>query len=134
MLLLLVMLKHSDETGRFSVDMAARCFAAFYRLRRAAGFLYEKRRGAKSAVVDNPDTSAEAMRRMVKMNPFRRFEREGLLDLSEDGRYFVVNPALFAALTPAVREQLWEIAIKRMVEHFGGYLESIRVWVEKAIG
>jgi len=62
------------------------------------------------------------------------FERQGLLDLSEDERYFVVNPALLEALTPAVRESLRKKAIGRMVEHFGEDEKLIEAMVVGAIG
>ena len=56
---------------------------------------------------------------MIKKLPFPRFEREGLLGLSDDGQYFIVNPALLGRLNAEVRESLRELAIKRMAEHFG---------------
>ena len=39
--------------------------------------------------------------------------------MSEDDRYFVVNPALLEALTPAVRESLRRKAVGRVAEPFG---------------
>jgi len=134
MLLHLVMLTCSDENGLFSLEQAAYCFSEFYRLRREAGLPPEKSYGLKHAVVDNPNASPAQIRQMLKTSPFPRFERQGLLDLSEDERYFVVNPALLEALTPAVRESLRKKAIGRMVEHFGEDEKLIEAMVVGAIG
>src|SRR5258708_11160431 len=134
MLLLLVMLTCSDENGLFSLEQAAYCFSEFYRLRREAGLPPEKSYGFKHAVVDNPNASPAQIRQMLKTSPFPRFERQGLLDLSEDERYFVVNPALLEALTPTVRESLRKKAIGRMVEHFGEDESVGEAMVGEAIG
>jgi hypothetical protein len=119
LLLLLVMLKWADENGQFSLKGTAHCFSEFYRLRREVGLPTEKSYGLKHAVVDNPHASPAQMRQMLKTSPFPRFERQGLLDLSEDERFFVVNPALLEALTPSVRESLRRKAVGRLVEYFG---------------
>ncbi len=74
------------------------------------------------------------MRQMLKTSPFPRFERQGLLDMSEDERYFVVNPALLEALTPVVRESLRKKAIGRMAEHFGEEERIIEAMVVRAVG
>jgi hypothetical protein len=87
--------------------------------RSGAGLPAEKSYGLKHAVVDNPHATQSQLRQMLKTSPFPRFERQGLLDLSEDERYFVVNPALLGALTPRVREGLRRKAIERLVEHLG---------------
>ena len=134
MLLLLVMLSCSDENGLFPLEQAAYCFSEFYRLRREAELPPEKSYGFKHAVVENPNASPAQIRQMLKTSPYPRFERQGLLDLSEDERYFVVNPALLEALTPAVRESLRKKAIGRMVEHFGEDKKLIEAMVVGAIG
>jgi hypothetical protein len=134
MLLLLVMLKRVDKHGEFSVIDTAHCFAEFYRLRREAGLQAEKRHGLKQAVVDNPNVTTSRLCQMLKINPFPRFERQGLLELSEDESSFVVNPALLEALTPGVRESLWRKAIARLVEHFGEEEEVIERMVRRSIG
>jgi len=133
MLLLLVMLAKSDANGWFLVEETAHCFIEFYRLRREAGLPSEKKRGSKVAVVDNPNTSMEEMAEMIKMNPFPRFERQGLLGVSDDGRYFVVNPALLEGLTNKVREDLRGIAIRRIASHFGEDVVSVEAMVALAI-
>jgi hypothetical protein len=94
----------------------------------------EKSYGLKHAVVDSPNASPSQMRQMLKTSPFPRFERQGLLDLSEDERYFVVNPALLKALTPTVKESLRKMAIERMAEHFGEEERIIEAMVVGAIG
>jgi len=134
MLLLLVMLKWADENGEFSIKETARCFSEFYRLRREAGLPTEKSYGLKHAVVDNPNASPSQMRQMLKTSPFPRFERQGLLDLSEDDRCFVVNPAVLEALTPTVRESLRRKAVGRLAEHFGEDEDMIEEMVKRAIG
>ncbi len=134
MLLLLVMLSHSDENGQFSLKETAHCFSEFYRLRREAGLPTEKSYGLKHAVVDNPNATPSQLRQMLKTSPFPRFERQGLLDLSEDDRYFVVNPALLEALTPTVRESLRRKAIGRLAEHFGEEERVIEEMVARAVG
>ena len=133
MLLLLVMLRCADENGEFSLKETAHCFSEFYRLRREAGLLTEKIYGSKNAVVDNPNATTSQICQMLKTSPFPRFERQGLLELSEDDRYFVVNPALLEALTLAVKESLRRKAVARLVEHFGeeGVIEGM---VVRAIG
>ncbi len=134
MLLLLVMLYRSDKNGQFSLDETAHCFSEFYRLRIESGLPAEKSYGLKHAVVDNPNATLSQMRQMLKTSPFPRFERQGLLELSEDDRYFVVNPALLEALTPTVRERLRRKAIGRLVEHFGEEERIIEGMVERAVG
>ncbi len=133
MLLLLVMLNRSDKDGQFLVDEAANCFSEFYRLRREAGLAAEKSYRSKRAIVDNPDASLSQMRQVLKTSPFPRFERQGLLDMSEDERYFVVNPAVLEALTPAARESLRRKAVGRLAEHFGEDEGMIEAMVEEAI-
>src|SRR5215471_10713924 len=113
------MLCRSDKHGRFSLDETAYCFSEFYRLRRAVGLPAEKSYGLKQAVVDNPKATLSQMRQMLKTSPFPRFERQGLLELREDDRYFIVNPAFLEGLTPEVRERLRRMAIGRLAEHFG---------------
>lgn len=134
MLLLLVLLTRSDKNDFFSLDETAHCFSEFYRLRRDAGLPTEKSHGLKQAVVDNPNATLSQLRQMLKRSPFPRFERQELLDLSEDERYFVVNPALIEALTPTVRESLRRIAVGRLAEHFGEEEGSIEGMVERGIG
>ncbi len=134
MLLLLVMLKWADENGEFSLKETAHCFSEFYRLRGEAGLPTEKSYGLKHAVVDNPNATTSQICQMLKTSPFPRFERQGLLELSEDDRYFVVNPALLEALTPAVRESLRRKAVVRLVEHFGEEEEVIEGMMERSIG
>jgi hypothetical protein len=119
MLLLLVMLQCADENGEFSLKETAHCFSEFYRLLGEAGLPTEKSYGLKHAVVDNPNATTSQICQMLKTSPFPRFERQGLLELSEDDRSFVVNPALLEALTPAVRESLRRKAVGRLVEHLG---------------
>jgi len=99
-----------------------------------AGLPAEQSYGLKHAVVDNPHATQLRLRQMLKTSPFPRFERQGLLDLSEDDRYFVVNPALLEALTPAVRESLRRKAVVRLVEHFGEEEEVIEGMMERSIG
>ena len=134
MLLLLVMLKWADEDGEFSLDVAAHCFSEFYRLRREAGLPAEKSYGLKHAVVDNPHATQSQLRQMLKTSPFPRFERQGLLDLSEDERYFVVNPAMLEALTLTVTESLRRKAIGRLAEHFWEEEGRIEAMVARGIG
>ena len=133
MLLLLVMLSRSDEHGQFSLEEAAYCFSEFYRLRREAGLPAEKSYRAKRAVVDNPNARLAQMRQMLKVSPFPRFERERLLDLSEDEKYFIVNPALLEALTPQVKERLRKRAVERLAEHFGEEKRIVEARLRKAL-
>ena len=117
MLLLLVMLDKTDEQGLISVDEATHYFIEFYKQRREAGLLGEKIYGSKRAIMDDPNVSLAKTRQMIKTSPFPRFERQGLLDLSDDGKYFVVNPALVEALTDEVKTGLREIAKVRLEKH-----------------
>ncbi|HEV2663120.1 MAG TPA: hypothetical protein VGU68_21095, partial [Ktedonobacteraceae bacterium] len=65
--------------------------------------------------------------------PFPRFEREGLLGLSDDGQYFIVNPALLERLNAEVREAMRELAIRRMAEHYKEDTVNIEVMVTIAL-
>jgi hypothetical protein len=135
MLLLLVMLSRSDKRGVFSVEVTARCFDQFYRLRREAGFSpVEKKRGGKTAVVDKPNVSLNELKTLVKTRPFPRFERVGLLDLSEDEMYFLINPIVLGVLIPDVKDMLRKFAISRMVVHFEEDETKIEERVIVAIG
>lgn len=134
MLLLLIILYRTDENGQISVKEAAECFSQFYKLRRGAGLPVEKKRGLKSAAVDKDDLSLSKMSYFIKLNPFPRFERKGLLDLSEDNRYFIVNFALLAALLPEHKEELRSIAIRRLAEHYEEDSLSMEALVTAAIG
>ena len=134
MLLLLIILNHTDENGLIPLEVAAFHFAEFYKLRRHEGLVVEKSYASKHAIVDSPNVSQAQIRQMLKTSPFPRFERQGLLDISEDGKYFVINPALLAALTPSLIQQLRSLAIKRIVQHFGDDNLLIEAMVVKAIG
>ena len=94
----------------------------------------EKSYGLKHAVVSNPNATLSQICQMLKTRPFPRFERQGLLELSEDDRYFVVNPALLEALTPTVRESLRKKAVGRLAEHFGEDMEVLEMMVARGIG
>jgi hypothetical protein len=74
------------------------------------------------------------MRQMLKTSPYPRFERQGLLDISEDNQYFMLNPALLAALTPIAKLALRAIAIQRIAEHFGEEISEVEEMVKKAFG
>jgi HKD family nuclease len=134
MLLLLILLSRVDQNGQLSLEEAAYCFSQFYTLRTNAGLPREKARGSKIAEVNKSDLSRSKMARIIKIDPFPRFERRGLLDLSEDEQHFIVNPALLAALTPQYREQLRTLAIRRLAEHFGEDQSAIEALVITAIG
>ena len=54
--------------------------------------------------------------------------------MSEDDRYFVANPALIEALTPAVKERLRRKEIGRLAEHFGEEERVIEEMVARAVG
>ncbi|MEO6891220.1 MAG: hypothetical protein ABI324_19720 [Ktedonobacteraceae bacterium] len=60
-------------------------------------------------------------------------ERQGLLDISEDSQSFIVNAALLAALSPANKQALRELAIRRLAAHFGEDEAAIEGMVVKAI-
>ena len=118
MLLLLAILDKADEQGLVSVDKVARYFIEFYKRRREAGLPGEKLYGSKRAIMDDPNVSVARVRQMLKTSPFPRFERQGLLDLSEDGKYFMVNPALITSFTYPVKQELRNLAQERLKIHF----------------
>jgi HKD family nuclease len=134
MLLLLTMLTHTDKDGFLSIEKSIDFFLAFYDLRTKAGLMREVDHGSKKAVVAHPNVTRSEMRQMLKNSPLPRFEREGLLDLSEDNQYFIVNPALFTAITPSLKHDLRSLAIRRMAEHFGNDEVIIEAMVTKANG
>lgn len=118
MLLLLFILDNLDEGGQISIEESARYFANFYRARREAGLPAEKHYGTKLAIVDKPNVSMAQIIRMLKESPFPRFERQGLLDLSEDEKFFIANPALVGVLTPAIKKDLKALGEARLATHF----------------
>jgi len=68
--------------------------------------------------MDNPNVTLAKAKQTVKTSPFPRFERQGLLDLSEDQKYFMVNPVLVEAMTDEVKGRLRVIARQRLEGHF----------------
>jgi hypothetical protein len=58
------------------------------------------------------------MRQMIKTSPFPRYERQGLMEMSNDGQYFVMNPAIVVGLTDEERQALRATAIKQLANHF----------------
>ena len=133
MLLLLTMLTYTDKDGFLSIEKSIDFFLAFYDLRTKAGLVREVDHGSKQAVVANPLVTRSEIRQMLKDSPLPRFERQGLLDLSEDNQYFIVNPAVFTAITPSLKHDLRSLAIHRIAEHFGEDESSIEEMVTKAI-
>lgn len=133
MLLLLVMLNRTNKDGSFSVEETANCFYEFYNLRRLAGLPIEKAYKTRQAIVDNINVSFAKIRYMLKTSPFPRFERQGLLDISDDGKYFIVNPALIVSLTPPIKEYLRKKAIGRIRQHFGEDEEIIEAMIKQAV-
>jgi len=109
-------------------------FLHFYDLRTSAGLKREVDHGSRIAVVNNLYVTRSKMRQTLIVSPLPRFERQGMLDLSEDNRNFVVNPALLPAMTPSVKHELRSIAIRRLAEHFGDDEVTIEEMVTKAIG
>ena len=81
-----------------------------------AGLTPEKSYHSRRAIAEIPDVSRSKMRQMLKTSPFPRFERQGLLDISEDNQYFILNPALLAALTPVSKLALRAIAIQLQLQ------------------
>lgn len=135
MLLLLILLKYAKEDGLFLIENAAKCFIQFYRLRTEAGLPAELNRGSKVAEVNKPENFVPSkMSRIIMIDPFPRFERRGLLDVSEDKRYFIINPALLEALTPSNIEELRSIAIRQLARYFGEDATTIAAMVAQAIG
>ncbi len=134
MLLLLTLLYQSDSSGFLTLEQAADCFIKFYKLRTEAGLTPEKSYNSRRAIAEIPDVSRSKMRQMLKTSPFPRFERQGLLDISEDNQYFILNPALLAALTPVSKLALRAIAIQRIAEHFGEETLEVEEMVKKAFG
>lgn len=131
MLLLLIMLNRTKD-GLLSLEEAAYCFSEFYRLRINAGFPMEKERGSR-----HPDIeigNLKKISRTILIDPFTRFQRRGLMDLSEDIGYLSVSPALLAALTLSDRAELRSIAIRRLAEHYSQDVATIEMLVTAAIG
>lgn len=131
MLLLLIMLDHADENGLLSIDVTASLFRAFYDTRSRLGL---KRETSERATVVNPNVSQKYMIQMLKINPIPRFERKGLLDISEDDKYLMINPALLAGITPQLKQYLRELAIRRITKHYGEDMAQIEMIVTASIG
>jgi HKD family nuclease len=135
MLLLLVLLKYAKEGNPFLIEDAANCFIQFYRLRVEAGLPAELNRGSKIAEVNKPKNFIPSkMGKIIMIDPFPRFERRGLLDVSEDKKYFIINPALLEALTPSNMEELRSIAIRQLAKYFREDATTIEAMVTLAIG
>lgn len=131
MLLLLIMLDHTDENGFLSIDVTASLFRVFYDTRSRLGL---RRETNERATVANPSVSQKDMRQMLKINPVPRFERKGLLDISEDDKYLMINPALLAGITSSLKQYLRELAIQRIAEHYGEDMAQIAMIVAASIG
>jgi HKD family nuclease len=134
MLLSLIILSRADQQGRIAQKEAAHCFLRFYRLRDQLGLPREKQRAFRTAIVDQPFLSEAEIIHMIKIDPFPRLERLGLLEISEDEQYYIVNPALIQALSPEVRSRLRALAIRRLARHFGEEEATIEELVIAAIG
>lgn len=132
MLLLLAMLTLTDKDGFLSIEKTIDFFITFYDLRAKAELDREIGHGSKKAIVANPDVKRAEMRQMLKNSPLPRFERKGLLDLSADNQYFIVNPALFTAITPSLNYELYSLAIRRIAEHFDDDANVIESLISKA--
>ncbi len=131
MLLLLIMLDYVDENGILSVDVAVDLFRAFYNMRSKLGL---RRETDERAVVANPNASHAVIRQMLKDSPVPRFERKGLLDVSEDNKYLMINPALLAGITPQLKQGLRELAIRRIAEHYEEDVIQIAMIIAASIG
>jgi hypothetical protein len=127
----LLLVATENNHSEFSFKETAQRPSKFYRLRREVGSSAEKSYGLKQAVVDNATISQ--LCQMLKTSPFPRFERRGLLELSEDERSFVLNPALLEALAPVVRDSLRRKAIARLMEHFGEGEKVVEEMLERSI-
>lgn len=134
MLLLLVLLLHSDQDGMVSLDETVTYFQNFYQLRLDSGVMLEKKQGSGPAKFTNMQAKQSELRYTLKSSPFPRFERRGLLSLSDDEHYFVINPALLPTLTPSVKQALRSLAIRRLAEHFSEDESFIETLVRNAIG
>lgn len=118
MLLLLAMLEYADDSGIFSIEQTIHYFTKYYEARKRAGLPIEKQYGSKIAVVASFQVKESQIKRMILESPFPRFERRGLLDTSEDRKYFIINPALIGVLTQEIKNQLRSIATRRLEQHF----------------
>ncbi|MBX5451651.1 phospholipase D-like domain-containing protein [Thermogemmatispora sp.] len=134
MLLCLVILTHTDERGSFSQHEVAACFRRFYQLRDQEGLPRERQHGMRRAAIDDPELEEGTLIDIIRIDPFPRLERRGLLEISPEGDYYIVNPALVQALTPEARARLRELAIQRLAQHFGEDRATIERLVRKAIG
>nr|BBH94368.1 hypothetical protein KTA_25670 [Thermogemmatispora argillosa] len=134
MLLCLVMLTRADERGFFSQRETAACVRRFYQLRDQEGLPRERRRGGRRAAIEDPELDEDAFIDIIRINPFPRLERRGLLEKSTEGDYYIVSPVLVQALTPEVRARLRDLAIQRLVQHFKEERATIERLVSKAIG
>lgn len=135
MLLLLVILYRTDKDGQISQEEAATCILRFYQQRRAEGLSAERNRGSKVAFVNREaNLTPSRILQMILIDPFPRFEKSGLLDVSEDKGSFVVNAALLERLTSADRDELRSIAIDRMTHHFEEDREKLEAFVRDTIG
>ena len=134
MLLLLVMLSRADNNGIFSLEETASCFSRFYGIRKNAGLPIEKVHGSKHAEVERYWDNVKRLKRIIEINPFPRFERRGLLDLSEDTEFFIINPALFTIMTPSLKLSLRSDAIDKLTLHYAEDRQSIETMLTEAIG
>ncbi|MGB8346562.1 MAG: phospholipase D family protein [Ktedonobacteraceae bacterium] len=131
MLLLLIMLDYADKNGLLSIDVTASLFRAFYDLRSQLGL---RRETDERATVENPNASPYAIRQMLRTGPVPRFERKGLLEVSEDNTYLMINPALLAGITHSLKQDLRELAIRRIAEHYGEDVSQIATIIAESIG
>lgn len=112
MLLLLVLLR-ADTQGKFSLEGTVEAFDRFYRKREQRGLLPEKQYGRKQAMLARKDLPGT-----IKNGPYPRFHDRGFLSLSEDKRYFAIQPDLWKAMTLGDSDALRALAIERLATHF----------------
>lgn len=133
MLLLLVMLSQTGNNGIFSIEDTAVRFSRFYELRVKAGLPVEKFYHSRKAEVEDNWQNINRLKYLIKINPFPRFERRGLLDLSEDTNYFIVNPALLTIMIPTLKSNLRSVAIDKLAAHYADDRQKIEEMVTIAI-
>lgn len=102
-------------------------------LRVKAGLPIEKNYRSKKAEVENNWQNINRLKYLIKINPFPRFERRGLLGISDDENYFIVNTALLAAITPSLKLKLRSDAIDKLAIHYGETRQKIEEMVTEAL-
>lgn len=117
MLLLIEMIDHADVEGRVPVELIAQRFHAFFRARIAQGKAEENPNRFKRGQLS--DRSLEAWKSVIRAQPVRHLGQKFLIDEGDSIRW---APAILGRWTPALKKELRDAAMQRLITYFTRYV------------